>query len=170
MSSSPFVPLKPVTRHPLGGGQRGRVNRKPGRQQLWKHSLSYHKNWAMAREKWPQAPELRPGERILLLAPHPDDEAIGAAGLLSRARALGLPVRLVFLTNGDGSQSTRLFESLRKSRRYPNKPETFLRLAAMRQKEALDSAVALAIDAADVVFLGYPDGSTLRIWEGTSRP
>ena len=40
--------------------------------------------------------------RLLVIAPHPDDEALGAAGLIQRVRARGGSVRVVLLTSGDG--------------------------------------------------------------------
>jgi LmbE family N-acetylglucosaminyl deacetylase len=38
---------------------------------------------------------------LLVLAPHPDDEALGTGGLLQAAALLGVPVRVVFATNGE---------------------------------------------------------------------
>src|SRR5437016_2886198 len=40
--------------------------------------------------------------RVLVFAPHPDDETIGAGGLIFRLTRRGAPVRVVFVTNGDG--------------------------------------------------------------------
>jgi hypothetical protein len=40
------------------------------------------------------------GERILLLAPHPDDEVVGAAAAILRARARGARVHVAWLTTG----------------------------------------------------------------------
>src|SRR5690348_6202609 len=40
-------------------------------------------------------------DRILLVAPHPDDEMLGAGGLLQRAFALNASVRILFGTNGE---------------------------------------------------------------------
>src|SRR5436309_14544363 len=40
--------------------------------------------------------------RVLVFAPHPDDETIGAGGLIFRSTHRGAPVRVVFVTNGDG--------------------------------------------------------------------
>ncbi len=40
------------------------------------------------------------GKRILLLAPHPDDEVVGAAAAIGRARAAGGEVLVAFLTDG----------------------------------------------------------------------
>ena len=46
--------------------------------------------------------ELRYGtERILILAPHADDEVLGCGGLMARARALGNDVKVVLATTGD---------------------------------------------------------------------
>jgi LmbE family N-acetylglucosaminyl deacetylase len=39
-------------------------------------------------------------KRILLLAPHPDDEVVGAGAAIGRARALGHQVFVAFLTTG----------------------------------------------------------------------
>lgn len=40
------------------------------------------------------------GKRILLLAPHPDDEVVGAGAAIGRARAQGAAVTVAFLTTG----------------------------------------------------------------------
>jgi len=40
------------------------------------------------------------GQRILLLSPHPDDETVGAAAAIARAKARGAAVAVAFLTNG----------------------------------------------------------------------
>jgi LmbE family N-acetylglucosaminyl deacetylase len=40
------------------------------------------------------------GKRILILSPHPDDEAVGAAAAIARAKARGASVSVAFLTNG----------------------------------------------------------------------
>ena len=38
---------------------------------------------------------------VLVVAAHPDDEALGAAGVIARARAAGRPVYVAVVTNGD---------------------------------------------------------------------
>ena len=40
------------------------------------------------------------GRRILLLAPHPDDEAVGCAALIARARSAGASMFALYLTTG----------------------------------------------------------------------
>ena len=40
--------------------------------------------------------------KLLVIAPHPDDEVLGAGGLMQRVRAAGGMVHVVYLTDGDG--------------------------------------------------------------------
>ena len=44
----------------------------------------------------------RPTPGLLVIAPHPDDETLGAGGLIERVRAKGGTVRVVLITAGDG--------------------------------------------------------------------
>lgn len=44
--------------------------------------------------------KLPPGQRILVLAPHPDDESIGCGGTLKKCVTAGLDVRVIVLTDG----------------------------------------------------------------------
>src|SRR5712664_3781285 len=43
-------------------------------------------------------------DRIVIVAPHPDDEILGAGGLIQAALAVGADVRVIYLTNGDHNQ------------------------------------------------------------------
>lgn len=119
----------------------------------------YRANLAVARESFPKAPTLRSNDRLLVFAPHCDDETIGAGGTIAEARRRGIPVRLVFFTNGDGSRSTQIAVDAKLRRRT-----TFVQLAKLRQQETLKAAKALGVGEKDVVFLGYPDGGTKELW------
>src|SRR5437764_13675115 len=46
--------------------------------------------------------EIHTDERLLVLAPHPDDEMLGAAGVLQRVLARGCRARVVVHTARDG--------------------------------------------------------------------
>src|SRR3954451_20581648 len=39
---------------------------------------------------------------VLVVAPHPDDDVLGAGGVIQQALAIGKSVVVVFMTNGDG--------------------------------------------------------------------
>lgn len=40
-------------------------------------------------------------DKVLILAPHPDDEAIATAGVIQKALKAGSDIKVVFFTNGD---------------------------------------------------------------------
>ncbi|PYQ55488.1 MAG: hypothetical protein DMF53_28055 [Acidobacteria bacterium] len=104
--------------------------------------------------------QLAEGDRILVLAPHPDDEVLGAGGVLREAVRRGLPTRVVFLTNGDSNEWS--FLAYRK--RPVIRPRAVLAMGTMRGQEALAATAALGVPARDVSLLGYPDYGTLAIW------
>jgi LmbE family N-acetylglucosaminyl deacetylase len=114
----------------------------------------------MAHEKFPSAPTFTSQDRLLVLAPHCDDETLGVGGTIAGARAKGAAVRIVFLTNGDSSLSTKIAEDARWLRR-----NSFRQLVATRQHEAVAAMKALGVAEQDVTFLGYPDGGTKAMWE-----
>src|SRR5436309_73025 len=43
-----------------------------------------------------------PATRLLVVAPHPDDEVLAAGGLIHHVVSIGGQVRVVYLTDGDG--------------------------------------------------------------------
>lgn len=104
--------------------------------------------------------ELTPEDRVLILAPHPDDEVIGCGGIMQRARALGARVRVVFLTYGDSNE--RAFSNYRK---HPVlAPAAVRAMGLVRRQESMDADRALGVEHRDLTFLGYPDFGTLSIW------
>jgi len=102
---------------------------------------------------------LSPGDRILIAAPHPDDETLACAGIIQKAAALKLPVRVVFLTNGDNNEWSFLLY-----RKRPVLASVQVRgMGETRQREALAAAGALGLAPEDLVFLGYPDFGCYQI-------
>lgn len=103
---------------------------------------------------------LHEGDRILILAPHPDDEVIGCGGVIQQANAMKLPVKVVFLTYGDNNEwSFALY------RKHPVlAPRAVLKMGMVRHDEAMKADTMLGIASNNLVFLGYPDHSTLDIW------
>jgi LmbE family N-acetylglucosaminyl deacetylase len=74
---------------------------------------------------------------IFVVAPHPDDEALFASGVIANAIAKGNPVKVLIVTNGD---------------HIVGKKEYGLR----RQAESVAAMTLLGLDPKNVVFLGYP--------------
>lgn len=86
-----------------------------------------------------QIPE---AERVLILAPHPDDEALGCGGTIALYSAAGIPVYVAVISDGGG-----IWESLGVSRE---------KAVELRQGEARAAGAVLGIR--EIFFLGLPDG------------
>jgi LmbE family N-acetylglucosaminyl deacetylase len=99
-------------------------------------------------------------ERILILAPHPDDEAIACAGVIQKALKAGARVRVVYLTNGDHNE----FAFIVYERRITLRQGEFIYLGKVRQAEAVKAMKFLGLSEKDLVFLGYPDYGTFEIF------
>lgn len=81
--------------------------------------------------------------RTVLVAPHPDDETLGAGGTLALMHDAGLPVKVVFLTDGEDS--------------HPPSPErSRAELGQIRRGEAVEACRCLGVS--DVAFCQFPDG------------
>ena len=87
--------------------------------------------------------------RLLVFAPHPDDETLGAAGLIQRVRKAGGAVRVVLMTSGDAFAETR--------RETPAHPSDFRRSGIVRERESVAAMTRLGLTKSDVVALGFPD-------------
>jgi LmbE family N-acetylglucosaminyl deacetylase len=117
--------------------------------------------------KAPSSPPDRPvltledDDRILVLAPHPDDEVLATGGLIQQALAKGLPVKVLFLTNGDNNEFSFLFFS----KAFTLDASSAVYAGQTRAFEALRAGRELGLETADETFLGYPDFGTLEIWK-----
>src|SRR5262245_28993582 len=98
--------------------------------------------------------ELPPDARVMVVAPHPDDETIAVGGLLARLSRAGVPLRVIFVTNGDGYPDavTRTVAA-----RNPTSAD-YLAFGRRREQEALTALARLGVSERDVRFLGFPDG------------
>ncbi|SOD74924.1 LmbE family N-acetylglucosaminyl deacetylase [Jatrophihabitans sp. GAS493] len=83
--------------------------------------------------------------KLVVLAAHPDDETLGAGGLISVAAASGLRVEVVIATDGEASHPRSTSHSAH-------------RLAQLRRAEAAAALRCLA-PTASISFLGLPDGA-----------
>ena len=102
-----------------------------------------------------------PGARVLVFAPHPDDETIGAGGLIFHLARRGVPVRVVFVTNGDGYAEAvaQDFHELKP------RDTDYVEFGEIRRREALAAARHLGLHRGDLVFLGFPDGGLAQLWQ-----
>ncbi|MEI8138355.1 MAG: PIG-L deacetylase family protein [bacterium] len=99
-------------------------------------------------------------DRILILAPHPDDEVIGCGGVIQQSVAMKLPVRVVYFTYGDNNEWSFLIYR----KHAVLAPGAVKQMGLIRHNEAVVAAETLGLSTNQLTFLGYPDFGTLRIW------
>jgi len=104
--------------------------------------------------------EILPQDKILILAPHPDDEVLACAGVIQRAVKMGIQTKIVFFTYGDNNEWS--FFLYRKHPVISSK--SVQKMGLIRYKEAISSCETLGVKPEDVIFLGYPDFKTFSIW------
>jgi LmbE family N-acetylglucosaminyl deacetylase len=104
---------------------------------------------------------LQDEDRLLVLVPHPDDDILSTAGVIQQALEKDLPVKVVFFTNGDYNETS--FALYRKEITIDQTEA--LRLGETRREEALAAQGILGVSPEQVVFLGYPDGGGLEIFQ-----
>lgn len=98
------------------------------------------------------------GYDILVFAPHPDDEALGCAGMIYNESKKGRKVKVVLLTNGDAD--IEFWEKLH-NRKPTN--EDMREHGRIRQRETISAMALLDIREKDILFLGYPDNGLQEI-------
>ncbi len=117
----------------------------------------YRQNLNVENEDFAVFPEPTRRDRLLIFAPHCDDETLGCGGLMALARRIGAAVKVVVITNGDASFSTALSSA-------KISPRQHVETAYARQYETLAAMQELGLSEGDVIFLGYPDGGTAAMW------
>lgn len=100
-----------------------------------------------------------PRERLLVIAPHPDDETLGAGGLAQRVLMRGGSVRTVVVTAGDGYVEA---VQLRTHKQQPE-PWAFLRYGERRLRELESATHLLGLGRIQLDVLGFPDGGLLPL-------
>lgn len=85
------------------------------------------------------------GGRVVVVAAHPDDETLGAGGLLAELAATGRPAEVVVVTDGAAS--------------HPGSPTVGPEALAVRRAAEVRLAVDELSPRSPVTLLGYPDGA-----------
>lgn len=100
------------------------------------------------------------GDRLLVVAPHPDDETLGCGGIIRSLAERGVAVRVVFLTNGDGYWAAAGSEA--RGLRWG--PDSYLDLGRRREREARAAARQLGLQEDSLEFYGFPDRGLSPLW------
>jgi LmbE family N-acetylglucosaminyl deacetylase len=83
--------------------------------------------------------------RVVIIAPHPDDEVLACGGLLQQLAAMAIPVMVVAVTDGEAS--------------HPGSATwTRARLQDVRPDETMAALAVLGLDEVPITRLELPDG------------
>ena len=99
-------------------------------------------------------------KRLLVIAPHPDDETLGTGGIIQEALARGLQVKVLVFTNGDGQIPAVV--TLQKE--ITPTGADFIRDGMIRQQESLNALKILGVPPENASYLGYPDRQLQKLW------
>jgi LmbE family N-acetylglucosaminyl deacetylase len=103
--------------------------------------------------------------RLLVVAPHPDDETLGCGLLIQQVLAAGGAVRVLLLTDGDNNPWPQRYIE----RRIRMDAAARLRWGARRRDEAARAITQLGLPASALHVMGWPDmGLTEALCEDTS--
>jgi LmbE family N-acetylglucosaminyl deacetylase len=92
-------------------------------------------------------------ERVMVIAPHPDDETLAAGELLARAASHDIPTSILFVTDGDNNP----WSQLASEGRWPLQPSDRRHWGARRQEESREALARLGVLAPSVQYLHLPD-------------
>ena len=101
------------------------------------------------------APRFSAADRVLVVAPHPDDETLATGIAIQAALQAGAAVRILYVTDGDNNPWPQRWLEKRWSIGAPERA----RWGARRRDEAARARAALAVGGrtADADHLGWPD-------------
>jgi LmbE family N-acetylglucosaminyl deacetylase len=99
---------------------------------------------------------------VLVVAPHPDDEVIGCAGVMLQALEQHKRVGVVVITSGDGYPA--LAAVVAKKDKAQLVPDDFLKAGALRQQHSVRAMARIGVPRDELVFLGYPDSGLEKIY------
>jgi len=102
---------------------------------------------------------ITPGERVLIIAPHPDDESLACGALIQHAVAAGARVRVLFLTNGEKNPWPQRYVE----RRWRISAKDGARWGERRRAEALAALGSFGLDEKIARFLYLPDTGLTRL-------
>ena len=104
--------------------------------------------------------------RLMVFAPHCDDETLGCAGLIQQTLQAGGKAQTVIVTNGDGFRTAVELQT----GKLRVEPADYVRFADLRQQESVRALANLGVANDNVVFLGYPDQGLQALWNDNWTP
>jgi len=120
---------------------------------FWFFGLGALSGWLLSKASLEKFPEFKKDDRLLVIAPHIDDEIICCSGLIQRAKQAGSTVKIVYLTNGDDN----LGSVIRDEKTLKINPNDFITLGEKRATEGKKATQVLGLAEKDLIFLAYAE-------------
>lgn len=120
---------------------------------FWFFGLGTLSGWLLSKSGLEKFPEINSNDRLLILAPHIDDEIISSGGLIQEALRVKAEIKIVYLTNGDDN----LFSVIKSDKNLKAQPNDFIVLGEERMAEGKKAVQVLGLKETNLIFLGYPD-------------
>lgn len=98
-------------------------------------------------------------QRTMVIAPHPDDDVIGAGGLIQRVLSRGGEIRIAFITDGENNPWPQRYIE----RRWFLGGVDQARWGSLRRREAHCSLAKLGVGESSAIFLSFPDQGIARL-------
>lgn len=121
----------------------------------WEYISNYFSKTNMIPVQLPKA-----NSKVLIVAPHNDDESLGAIQYIKKSIKNGAKVKIMMITNGDGfSEALKIHD-----KKLFAGPSDYIDFGYKRQRETIDAMTSVGVDIDDIYFLGYPDGGVSLLW------
>lgn len=109
-----------------------------------------------------QAITISKDDRVLILAPHPDDEILSCAGIIQKAKKSGAKIKILYVTEGEHNPISLI--AYKQKFIFKNKQKEFIRLGKIRTQESVEATSLLGVSRSDLIFLDYPDSGIMSIF------
>lgn len=120
---------------------------------LWTFGLGAFSGWFFSKAGLDKFPDLSKDDRLLILAPHIDDEIISSAGIIQQANQIGAAIKIIYMTNGDENLSSLIGQE----KIMTLNPNDLIALGEQRMEEGKRATAILGLKETDLIFLGFPD-------------
>lgn len=112
----------------------------------------------------PEMPRPKYHDRVLVFAPHEDDETLGAGAYMRKAVVAGAQVYVCLMTAGEGEELGAALAT----KSPPLSPRAFIRLGQIRERETRQALALIGVPPSHIFFLDYPNRGLKAMWSATN--
>lgn len=110
---------------------------------------------------WGRELKIMNNDRVLIVAPHPDDEILACGGIIQKCVLNNIKVFVMYITDGENNKLSLLSLKELWKKALPNR---FISLGEIRKRESINACKILGLKKENLFFLDYPDGGIYKIF------